>query len=116
MISRRFAPLSTAGDPHVRQETKMALIRVKNSRSASDFLVCIVQSRSAADLLVCEVDSRSPARGKDELWCYVDSDSVADSKICYVDSRSVADLLVCFVNSRSAAGWRKEHPLKGRIA
>lgn len=82
---------------------KIALIKVKKSRSASDFLVCVV-------------NSRSPARRKDELWCFVDSSSVADSKICYVGSRSVADLLVCFVNSRSAAGWRKEHPLKGKIA
>lgn len=93
----------------------MALIKIKESRSASDFLVCEVSSRSVADLLVCKVESRSAARGNDHLWCFIESSSVADSKICFVSSRSVANLLICYVSSRSVAGWRKEHPLKGKI-
>jgi hypothetical protein len=87
----------------------MALIRIKNSRSAADHLVCEVSSRSVADLLVCIVEARSPARGKDGLWCFVESDGAASSKICWVSSRSAADILVCFVQSRSVAGWTKEH-------
>lgn len=94
----------------------MALIKVKDSRSTADFLVYEVDSRSAADLLVCVTESRSPARGKDELWCFVESASAADSKICFVDSKGVADLLICYVDSRSVAGWKKDHELKGRIA
>lgn len=93
----------------------MALIKIKESRGASDFLVCEVSSIGVADLLVCKVESRSPARGNDHLWCYVDSSGVSDSKVCFVNSRSVADLLVCFVTSRGVAGWQREHPLKGKI-
>lgn len=78
-------------------------------------LIKIKESRSASDILVCEVTSRSVASGNDHLWCFVESSSVADSKICFVNSRSVADLLICYVNSRSVAGWKKEHPLKGKI-
>lgn len=96
-------------------DNNMALVKVKESRSSSDFLVCEVTSRSAADLLVCRVESRSPARGNDELWCFVESSSIADSKICFVNSRNTADLLICYVNSRSVAGWVKDHPLKGKI-
>jgi len=45
----------------------MAVIKIKESRSTSDILVCEVLSRSAADLLVCKVKSRSVARGNDHL-------------------------------------------------
>ncbi len=93
----------------------MALIKIKESRSVSDFLVYEVTSRSIADLLVCKVESRSPARNNDHLWCFVESSSVADSKVCFVNSKSIADLLICYVNSRSVAGWKRDHPLKGKI-
>ena len=94
----------------------MALVKIKKNRSASDFLVCKVTSRKVADLLVCKVTSREIAKGRDELWCYIDSDSEAHSKICLVNSRSAADLLVCYVTSREAAGWNnKKHKLIGKI-
>ena len=80
------------------------------------FLCAKLSHAPLPTLLVCVVDSRSVASGHDEFWCYVDSDSVADSKICFVESRGVADLLVCFVDSRSAAGWNADHELKDRIA
>lgn len=80
----------------------MALIKIKESRGTSDFLVC-------------EVSSRSVARGNDHLWCFIESSTSADSKVCFVNSRTTADLLICYVSSRIVAGWRKEHPLKNKI-
>ena len=65
---------------------KMALIKVKSSRISSDFLVYEVDSRSAADLLIYRVNTTGPARSNDELWCFVDSDSQADSKICFIST------------------------------
>lgn len=92
----------------------MALIKVKTSRSGN-ILVCEVKSRSVADLLVYVSDSRTVARGVDERWCYVDSQTASSSTICWVQSRSVADLLVCFVTSRSVAGWQGTHRLQGQL-
>ena len=92
----------------------MALVKIKESRSAADAKICIVASRSAADLLVCIVGSRSAAQG-DALWHYVDSSSAATCKICVVTSRSAADVLVHFVGSRSAAGWQHDHPFQGKF-
>ena len=97
------------------REDQMALIKIKESRSAADFKACVVTSRSVADLLVCVVESRGPASGVDGVWCFVDSSSAATSKVCFVQSRSVADLLICYVQSRSATGWQRDHRLKGRL-
>ena len=93
----------------------MALIHVKESSSVADYTACKVSSRNEADLAVCIVDSRATAKGKDGLWCYMDSASTATSKLCWVESRGVADLLVCMVTSRAEAGWRREHKLKGKL-
>ena len=48
----------------------MALIKIKESRSSSDILVCVVPTKSTADLLVSIVESRGVARGKDKLTAF----------------------------------------------
>lgn len=93
----------------------MALIYACDSRSSADFKVCEVPTRNAADLLVFVDHSRSSAEGADGVWCYVDAAGASTSQARWVHTPNAADLLVCFVTSRSAAGWRREHPLKGRI-
>jgi hypothetical protein len=92
----------------------MALIKIKESKGASDLRVCVVSGKAGADLLVCIVESRNVAKGKDELWCFTDSASAADSSVCFVESRSLADLLLYFVESRGVAGWQRSHRLQGK--
>lgn len=91
----------------------MASIFVTNEYDA-DVKVCKVDSYDA-DLAVYVVDYESDARGRDELWFYVDWANDATVKICWVDWANDADIKVCFVDYQGDAGWKCGHPWQARL-
>lgn len=73
-----------------------------------------VQSEWDADIVVCVVDQYEE-QGKDELWCFVDSQWDATTKLHWVDSEWDANLKVAFSDSVWNAGWKTSHNLQGRL-
>ncbi len=67
-------------------------------------------------MLVCKVENKRDAIHDDGIWCFVDSMAEATFSVGLLDSRANADFLVCYVDSRGEAGWRTEHPLRGKLS
>lgn len=74
----------------------------------------VVTDRGTADLWVHRVSSWGLARG-DALW-YITRDKQEANLWVYFDTFGAAQLRICFVDTYGEAGWRRAHPLKGRLA
>lgn len=93
----------------------MALIKVEKVRTVANINVSRVEDRTDADLLVFVTDSQGVSFGKEDVWSYVESEGECNIKLFWDEATPVADLKVCFVDDLGAAGWVKEHPLKGSL-
>lgn len=93
----------------------MALVKVEKVRTVGRVNVSRVEDRTDADLLVFITDSHGVSFGKEQVWSYVESEGESNVKLFWDETTPVADLKVCFVHDLGAAGWVKEHPLKGSL-
>lgn len=91
------------------------MARVYQTPSLGEALVraAVVEHANEADLCVHRVSSWGLARG-DALW-YMTRDRQDATAYVYFDSPGASQLRVCFVDSETKAGWRRPHPLKGRL-
>lgn len=78
-------------------------------------LVHEVQAKGLADLLVYKIASQTPAVDNDGLWYQAPAHGSATSLIHWVNSKRESDLIICYVDSKGASGWRRNHPLKGKL-
>jgi hypothetical protein len=74
----------------------------------------VVNDPGQADLCVHRVSSWGLARG-DALW-YITRDKQESTLWVYFDTFGAAQLRICFVGTYTQAGWRRDHPLKGKLA
>lgn len=93
----------------------MALIAVVESQNEANILICEVDSYADADIRVYVEESEKMAQDRDEVWCYIDTYTLATSKVCWVDSPALADLLIYFVDSKYSAGWQRVHRFQGQL-
>ncbi|WP_240648363.1 DUF6150 family protein [Pararobbsia silviterrae] len=82
--------------------------------SEAQFRVTLVDDAARADLLVCRVSSAAEAHG-DALWFITSDRQFPGTPVYFCDERQ-ADLKVCFVHARGEAGWRRAHPMQGRLS
>lgn len=75
--------------------------------------VAVVNDRGRADLCIHRVDSWGLARG-DALW-YITPNKQDANIWVYFDTFGAAQLRICFVDTYGEAGWRRAHPLRGRL-
>ncbi|MGB1109246.1 MAG: DUF6150 family protein [Gammaproteobacteria bacterium] len=91
----------------------MARIFQTNSMGMADIKAALVNHPGEADLCVYRVSSRGMAHG-DAFW-YICRDRHDAQSLIYFCSRGMAQVKICFVGNHSAAGWKTDHPLKGRF-
>jgi hypothetical protein len=75
--------------------------------------VALVDRPGEADWWVYRVGSWGEASG-DSYW-YITRDKQDATAWVYFCSLGLAQVSVCFVSNRGEAGWRREHPLRGRF-
>ena len=73
----------------------------------ADVKVFVVQYQYQADLLVYEEEYEYAAKGKDEIWHYVNYAYQANAKVYFVDYEYQADVKIYYVKYKYQAGWQK---------
>lgn len=81
----------------------------------SDYDVFVTRNKNEAHLIVWLTDNRNLSLKREEYWTQTKNRSISDFTVRYVKTKYQADLVVFFTKNRNEAGWRKSHPLRGRL-
>lgn len=80
----------------------------------AQYRVAVVDDPALADLWAWITTSFGLA-GRESYWYITRDRQEADLVACFT-SYGAAQLRVHFVEDRGRAGWRRDHPLKGRLS
>lgn len=92
----------------------MPKIKTVDRSLKADAKVLRTKNKNKADLFVYLANQDSDV-ASDAIWKFTDKKSEADFKIYWVDRPYKSDLIIYLVNDPKAAGWNKNHKLKGKI-
>lgn len=93
------------------------LIYVTDAKYEARLKVFFTDAKYEADLIVyVEKNAKYEARGKDEIWFYVEQGYEADVPVYVTKDRYEADLKVYVTDAKYEAGWKTSHPWRGRLA
>jgi hypothetical protein len=102
-------------DIKIQSKGESDMIAYIDDRSSSAIKIWVAPYKSDADLCVFVAKYKSDAKGKDGVWFFEKNKSSSTVTIKQVKYKTDAHLKIYYVNYKSEAGWRKSHPLRGRL-
>ncbi|MCG8634349.1 MAG: DUF6150 family protein [Desulfobacterales bacterium] len=92
----------------------MSIIFQVSTPGEAKYRAAVLNTEGGADLVVYMVRSRGRAKNNEAVWYVTENGNEPATKV-YFGKAGFSDFKVYFTKHMGRAGWKTDHPLKGRL-